>query len=411
MRNVIWLGFSIPNEVAADLFALDPMPAIQTHKFGWSFARALNLVFQNVVLVSACPVQSYPLVRRLLFYRGKFTCHGMSGIIIGFVNIIVLKHVTRFVACILSVLPFIIRRRIDWIFVHGLHTPFLLFSLITRLFGCRVAVVLTDPPGVVLSTDSKVARMLKNLDVRLIRLMLGHVDAVIALAPDLANRLAPDRPALIFPGIMESTLNLPAVNQGITAVVESNQKPFTIIYAGGLSSAYGVDRLVDAVLGLESTTQVCLKLYGRGDQETYLRQVATQDSRIVYGGFIDSATLLPELCNADLLVNPRPTNELFASMSFPSKLIEYLATGRPVLTTRLSSIPASLLTHFYLISDESSIGIRSAINSLMQLPEKERFDHGLAAQRFLFENYSESAIGQKIAKFINNLNCKYIKER
>lgn len=52
------------------------------------------------------------------------------------------------------------------------------------------------------------------------------------------------------------------------------------------------------------------------------------------------------ICNADLLVLPRP-NSKQAQGGFPTKLGEYLATGKPVCATRVGEIPA------YLTENES----------------------------------------------------------
>jgi glycosyltransferase involved in cell wall biosynthesis len=409
--KVLWLGFAVPNELAWELFALDPVPAVQTHKFGWSFARALNQAFGEVTLASTCPVQSFPLVRKLFFCGGGFHSQGMNGVLIGFVNVLLLKHFTRLAACLLSLMPLIKRKGINWIFVHGVHSPYLVFGLLARLLGCHVAVVLTDPPGIALATDSRLARLMKHIDSWLIGYFLARMDAVLALAPDLVLRLAPNQPALVFPGILESILDIPAASLDSHSRSLSNDGLFTIVYAGGLSQAYGVDRLIDAVLGFEPGVTVRLKLYGRGDQAMSIRRLVEEETRIVYGGFVDAATLLPELCAADLLINPRPTSEDFATMSFPSKLIEYLATGRPVLTTRIPSIPATLSEHFYYIKDESTEGIRTAIRAVMDLSILNRSKKGIAAQQFVQKQFSEAATGRKIAEFINNLNLQYERKK
>lgn len=401
--KVLWLGFAVPDSIARELFALDPLPAIQTHKFGWSFARALRRSFGEVTLASSCPVQNYPLTRRLVFYGSGFTFQGMSGRLLGFVNLMLLKHLTRLTACIITVAPLVRRKSIDWIFIHGVHTPYLIFGLLSRLAGCRIAVVLTDPPGVVLPTDGRVARLMKGVDAWLVKKILSCANAVIALAPDLVRQLAPERPSLVFPGILESTLDSGGVMPFDRKRASLDTKPFTIVYAGGLTKSYGVDRLIDAILSFDARIAVQLRLFGRGDQEERARQLAASDSRIYYGGFVDTESLLPELFDADLLINPRPNNELFSSLSFPSKLIEYLATGRPVLTTRIVSIPDPLKPYYYFINDESPHGIRLAIESVMQVPVSERTSRALAAQKYVRTQLSEEATGRRIADFLLSL--------
>lgn len=399
----LWLGFSVPDDLANELFSLDPVPAVQTHKFGWSFARVLKNSFSKVVLVSSCPVQNFPLVRRVFFLGGKFKCHGIDGLLLGFVNVLVLKHVTRFLACLVTAVPFIQRERVRWIFVHGLHSPYLVFGLLARLFGKRLIVVLTDPPGVILATDKLFSRLMKRIDAWLIGRILQRVDAVFALAPELVRQLAPGRPALVFPGILEAALDVSTIRISSAEIAERTE-PFTIVYAGGLTQAYGVDRLIDAVLGFDPVVDVRLKLFGRGDQKERICRLAADNSRIVDGGFLDASALLPELLSADILINPRPTSERFSAMSFPSKLIEYLATGRPVLTTRIPSIPELLKDCFYYIDEESAEGIRIAIQRMMEVPVSQRLEHASVAQRAVNQNFSDFAIGKKVVEFIEKLN-------
>jgi glycosyltransferase involved in cell wall biosynthesis len=46
-------------------------------------------------------------------------------------------------------------------------------------------------------------------------------------------------------------------------------------------------------------------------------------------------------CNAEILALARP-NSIIADAGFPSKLTEYLAAGRPVVTTKVGEIPEYL---------------------------------------------------------------------
>ena len=395
--NVMLLGFTVPDELAKQLFSLDVGPAVQTHKFAWSLTRALQSGFGRVVLASACPIQNYPLGRKILFRGGQFEAQNVKGVLLGFINLLVLKHLTRFLACLL-VLPRLMRQyQVDWLFVHGTHTPFLLFGLLAKLFGKKLVVVLTDPPGVLLPTDSRAARILKRMDVVLVSSALAHADAVISLAPELIQRFAIKKPYLVFPGILDSSL-VQMINKEKASKL--TRKPFVILYAGGLNQAYGVDRLIDAVENMTDSQAVQLKLFGRGDQEQKIQRLAASDSRFYYGGFVGNEQLIPELLQADLLVNPRPTHESFAIMSFPSKLIEYLATGRPVLTTRIASIPDAYHPYFFYIEDESSNGVKNAIVTLMRMDSTKREAYALQGQTFINKEATEYATGCKIADLI-----------
>jgi glycosyltransferase involved in cell wall biosynthesis len=402
--NVMLLGFTVPDAVAQNIFTLDSGPAVQTHKFAWSLTRALKAGFGLVILASACPIQNYPLGKRILFKGGKFKEHDVDGVMLGFINLIILKHLTRFIACVLVLPRVIVRNQVDLIFVHGTHTPFLIFGLLSKLFGKRLVVVLTDPPGVLLPTDKLLSRILKKIDIYMVRIILRFSDAVISLAPELINRFAVNKPFLVFPGILESRLT-----KKLSMEEKNHQelKPFTILYAGGLSKAYGVDRLLEAISSFDQSKSIQLRLFGRGDQEVNIQQLVGSDARFYYGGFVSSEALIPELLQADLLINPRPTHEAFAGMSFPSKLIEYLAIGRPVLTTKIASIPESYRPYFSFIEDESPKGIKKAIENVMEISPADRDVCAAAGKEFVSSNASELVIGSKIANLVEHLKSKY----
>lgn len=391
--SVLLLGFTVPDAVAKHLFTLDLLPAAQTHKFAWSLSRALSSGFGKVVLASACPIQSYPLGRKLLFRGRPFRAQGTDGVLLGFVNLLLLKHLTRFIACLMSVPRLVRRHRVMWIFVHGVHTPFLVFALLMRLTGRRVAVVLTDPPGVLLPTDSFVAGALKRLDYWLIARALRHSDLVVALAPMLVQQFAPSTPALVFPGIVDASMMAIAPTRP-----RPGDDPFTILYAGSLTRAYGVDRLLEAVAGIDGVP-VRLRLFGRGDLESEVRAMSS-DPRFEYAGFVGPDRLMDEFARAHVLINPRPTTGDVAVMSFPSKLIEYLAAGRPVMTTRLASIPAAYLPHFFVIDDESVEGIRDSILKMTRMSADDRERRAAEGQAFVRANASEPAIGKAIARLV-----------
>lgn len=398
-ENVLLLGFTVPSSMGQMLARLDDQPAIQTYKFGWSLARAIKSGVGEVFLASSAPIQNYPHGRRILFKGGRFAEGGIEGLMLGFVNILILKHVTRLLSCIVRLPLEIRRRRIDWIVLHGVHTPFLLFGLLARVCGIRLLVMLTDPAGVVLPTDGILTRIFKRIDAFLIKWLVKKADGYACLSPAMVESFQLSKPSICFPGILNSSFQ-----QAIVAAERTPRKggaARTIMYAGGLTSAYGVDTLIDAVKSMD-LPRVRLVLYGRGDQEERIIDLASRDCRFCYGGFVGDDELVPALMASDVLVNPRPAGELFAALSFPSKLIEYLATGRPVLSTKITSIPSALAPYFNFINDESVEGIRASL--LMVLGALEGAERRAATGRqVVATELSECAVGKKISELMREV--------
>ncbi len=367
--------------------------------------RALRGYADSVFLGVSWPVQNYPNTKKILFHSEAFATQGISGRTLWFVNIIGLKQITRLFSCVVSLGPRLVRKDFDWMLIHGVHSPYLLFGVLARGLGCRVAVVLTDPPGVILSDDGVLARVLKRLDSLVAKTLLGYSDVVLALSPYLVAALAPKKKALIFPGIVSSQFEeLCARETARQRANASPQAPIILAYAGSLERRYGVATLVDAVCRLNQANPgaVILRLFGRGDFEQELVAIASQHTEIRYEGFLEQNQLVAELFDADVLVNPRPSGAEFSVQSFPSKLLEYLLTGRAVLTTRIASIPQEMRDCFYYIDDESPQGIINALHELIHKSANERRQFGERARNFVCKNYSETAIGAKINRILQD---------
>ena len=100
-------------------------------------------------------------------------------------------------------------------------------------------------------------------------------------------------------------------------------------------------------------------------------------------GNVSNREVLAYQRRATLLVNPRPTSEDFTRYSFPSKLLEYMSSGRPVLTTGLSGIPADYHDKLWFINEESVVGMRLALERALNLPAAELTAFGRRAEAYV----------------------------
>lgn len=77
-----------------------------------------------------------------------------------------------------------------------------------------------------------------------------------------------------------------------------------------------------------------------------------EDERIVFLGCIPYPEYLNELKSADVLVNPRNMNLPENDNNFPSKIMEYLAAGKTIVSTRF---PGWERFSDYIFFTESSV--------------------------------------------------------
>ena len=109
-----------------------------------------------------------------------------------------------------------------------------------------------------------------------------------------------------------------------------------------------------------------------------------------------SHQVVEEEQKATLLINPRPTDEEYVKYSFPSKTMEYMASGTPVLTTDLPGMPREYLPYVNLIREETPQGIAKALKEVLSRPEEALRQQGLEARCFVLEERNNVVQAKKI---------------
>lgn len=116
--------------------------------------------------------------------------------------------------------------------------------------------------------------------------------------------------------------------------IKNNDKgEVRFMYSGLLEPVTGIDMLLEAFINLDSKNA---KLYvsGKGRLKDLVIDCAKKDSRIIYLGCLEYAEYLQNLEASDVLINPRNMNLPENKNNFPSKIMEYLATGKYIISTR-----------------------------------------------------------------------------
>ena len=140
-----------------------------------------------------------------------------------------------------------------------------------------------------------------------------------------------------------------------------------------------------------------LHIYGDGPYAAELTRVTQEHPNIVYHGMVMNDVVVQAELEADLLINPRPTHEEFTKYSFPSKNMEYMVTGTPVLTTCLPGMPEEYKQHVYLLEDESVQGVGRAITRVFQEADTARADLGFHARCFVLEQKNNAKQAEKLS--------------
>ncbi len=213
--------------------------------------------------------------------------------------------------------------------------------------------------------------------------MIHRAQSSILLSGLMKEKLSKSQRSLVLEGIVDS-------HREITA---AEKKPY-ILYAGAISKECGIDRLVEAFSQINTPYE--LHLFGNGTYVNDLKAFCSDHSNIIYGGMIDNATVLKYEQEANLLINPRPVNTAFSRYSFPSKNLEYMSSGTPLLTTKLLSMPAEYEPYVYLFPDDSVEGIRTGLEHTLSDLAVHGNDIGQQAHEFVMNNKSETVQANKV---------------
>ena len=222
----------------------------------------------------------------------------------------------------------------------------------------------------------------------------GSYDGYIYLTEAMRDVVAPEKPYIVMEGI----LNTADVATGDVA----RSSPRAVMYAGRLHEKYGVMQLVDAFEQL-SDIDAELWLFGEGTAVEAIRQRAVRNPRIRYFGRVSREEILRYEQQATLLVNPRSVKDAFTQYSFPSKTIEYMASGTPLLTTRLGGIPQEYFDHAFVADDNESTMLADAMKEALSLSDEALNQKGDKARRFVTEQKHAAAQGARVYHFLSNL--------
>jgi glycosyltransferase involved in cell wall biosynthesis len=185
--------------------------------------------------------------------------------------------------------------------------------------------------------------------------------------------------------------------------------PVTLFYAGSFGKKDGLPVLLDAFDCLaERNADIRLVLTGKGSEEmmqSTLARVAASPfkDRIEYKGYLDDTDYYAALNAADILCMTR-IDLAYAHAGFPFKLGEFLATGKPVIASRVSDVE-SFLAHksdAMLVKPSNSAEIVAAVEYLLTHPQ-EALAIGERGRKTAKEHFDYQIQGRALLTFIQGL--------
>jgi glycosyltransferase involved in cell wall biosynthesis len=132
-----------------------------------------------------------------------------------------------------------------------------------------------------------------------------------------------------------------------------------------------------------------------------IEEFACKDSRIIYKGQVTREEALMLQKNATLLVNPRTSEGDFTKYSFPSKNMEYFASGVPALLYRLPGIPEEYYEYCFTLSETGVEAMKDMLEDIIARTEEELEQMGRNARQFILNDKNPKKQVKKIIDLIS----------
>ena len=391
--NVLLVSASVSKRLQDELYGrygISTGFAIQ--KYYRLLEEGLNLNGAKVEELSIVPVSqaSAPFVLKRFKSEKE---DGVSHRYLTYLKYASLYHPLVLISLFFRVLWWSLRNRKGGLVICDILIPSVCIgtALGSALGGCRRLAWVTDMPGI--TSDGKGAYeqmgLLTKLQIKSIQSFSGFIFST-RQSNDRLN--VKKRPYAVVEGFVS-----PAISAG-PPVQKSKQK--VVLYAGGLKDEYGIIALCEAVAMLKHRDDLRLIIYGSGPSEGKIKEYAKADSRIDYRGTAINEVIVKAEKEALLLVNPRFTGAEYTLYSYPSKNIEYMVSGTPLVTTRLAGIPEDHYPYLYTFDTETAEGYAATLDSLLAKPEGELKEFGQRAAEYI---RSAKASDVQVRKILNIL--------
>ena len=399
--NIIYLSTALSDEVYNEVVSKCKRfkPTFSGVGFDRNVAVGLSEM-ASISGVSLYPIPSYPKFNRFVqpsraFSQGSFSCKAPWML-----SLPVIKEYCYAINAYRYIKQ---QRKQDdslVILVSGLYRSLLRPALlIKKRYGVPIIAVVPDLPEQMIlyrKDYSRLRTILNKVDLFFSRKYRRWVDGFVELSVFM-NPYANEKNKPFV--IMDGLCNLELLD-------EVEAKPAVegkyIMYAGKVSSTFGTDKLVSAFLA-SKLTDYSLVICGDGDFAPELRKITESNPQIVFVGAVPHNTVVAMEKAATLLVEPRPSDTVIAKMYFPSKIIEYMASGTPVLVTNIPSFEDSYCQYQYRIEEESIEGIAKALTETLSLPEEALRQKGEAAKVFVLNNKTISKQCEKVINLIRSV--------
>lgn len=392
--NVIYVGSIYPTGKIDELKAMGSSIDFAAETFQTSLLQGLCEYYPQMKVITAPNISAYPRVKKLSFKKEEFSLpfSGMKHLFAGFLNIPDVKFLSKCVRIRRAIKKTLDKGTDNTIIIYALHSPFLLALCGIKKSKYKSCLIVPDLPEFMSGNTSRLYLLGKKVDGWLIRMGLKKIDSYVLFSPHMKERLPiGDKPYRHMEGIFNT--------EGVIDEHVEKEKYKTILYTGNISRRMGIPNLIEA-FRLIPDPDYRLWIRGNGECKGMVLQAMKEDSRIVYFDPMPKSELFRLQKKATVLINPVFSSQTFTRYFFPSKTMEYLASGTPTIMAHLACLPQDYESHLFFFDDESVEGIKNKIIEVCEKPQAELDAFGKSAAEFILTEKNEKKQAAKIVELI-----------
>lgn len=385
--NILFMGYAVNSKTSDELTGV----SVAGNKMQLNIIKGLLKEYE-VDAISVWPVATFPKDKKIYISKSAIEIiDGFESHRIGFLNIPIVKQIWQTISVYHTAKNYVNKETIIITF-NSFPQVGLPMIWLKRKYQCRTVSILADLPIDDKINRKSISKMFRKIFDCFTNIAIKHADRLIVLNKNAAEIFAPNKKYIVIEGGIDSNYRL--ISDSNSSVLANN-----IVYSGALTPYSGILNLVEAMKYV-TNQDIILEIFGSGELEEVIKKISSESNNVHFKGKVDNHEMQAIQRNAFLLVNPRLIADPISQVTFPSKIFEYMVSGTPVLTTKLSGFSEDYLDKMFIVeSDEPKI-IADKINYITKLPSEDLKMISSDAKKFIMENKTWDAQCDKILNYI-----------
>lgn len=388
--RVLFLGGFFPKEMFSEIRENSHGPIANANNLlQWGIIEGLYSLNAIKRKFSYPQIGAFPIRYKFPYFKGNadYDCGS-------FFNVVGFKHVDRYFKSKRFLKSELVKLK-SVVVVYDLHIPYLLaLSQLKRKHSFHICLVVPDLHGNTGDSNDVLHLVWRSFEKYILSKILSDVDSFVLLSEHMKEKLPIGRKHyVVIEGIHR-------MQDGVITeqVIEQDRK--VLFYSGAVDERNGVLNLLKA-FSVINDADYKLVICGDGSAKDAVMAAALKDCRIDYRGQLLHEDVIALQKSASLLINPRPAEGEFTKYSFPSKTMEYFASGIPVLMYKLDGIPDEYYQHCFWLEDNCPNVLAQKIVGIHHLDLGLRNKMGRDAQTFILEKKNPKVQISKLVEMIN----------